>query len=464
MTVRKAVSESLLMDIDRHYLWHPYTQMKDFEQEDFLFIDHGDGVFLFDPSGMRYYDTISSWWCMVHGHNHPRIKEAVRQQLDRLEHVHFAGTTHEGAVRVAKELVRITPDKLQRVFYSDNGSTACEVAVKMSFQYWKHAGEPQREMFVSLERGYHGDTIGMLGLGGVPGFQGPFDALTFDSFRIPSPYCCRCAHRGGPGMGSDSPGAGICALECLDPLERLLDERGDEVAGIILEPLLQGAGGMIVYPVEYLARLGDLTARYGTHLIFDEVATGFGRTGKMFALEHSNIVPDFLCLSKGLTAGYLPMAATLTTEDIYQAFYADYSEGKTFFHGHTFTANPLSCAAALASLEIFEQEEVVERLEEKVEVLQQGTGRFLDLELVGDVRGIGMVAAFELVQDSESMTPFPPEIRAGWQVYREGLKNGLILRPLGDVVYILPPLSITVDQMEDVLDRTYEILSGIRIK
>jgi adenosylmethionine-8-amino-7-oxononanoate transaminase len=459
-------SEVDLLELDRRYLWHPYTQMKDFEKDDPLFLDRADGVFLFDAQGRRYYDTISSWWCILHGHNHPRIKEAIRDQLDRLEHVHFASTTHEGAIRLAEKLVALATDGLSRVFYSDNGSTACEVAIKMSFQYWRHIGETQRDRFVSIERGYHGDTIGAMSLGGVPAFKGPFDALTFDSYRIPSPYCYRCPYEAKPP--AKSPNHQItkslnCSIDCLGPLEKLLADKGHEIAGIILEPLLQAAGGMIVYPVQYLTRLAELVSHHRVHLILDEVATGFGRTGRMFAFEHAGITPDFLCLSKGLTAGYMPMAATITTDDVYNAFYADYKEGRTFFHGHTFTGNPLASAAALASLEIFEQEKVLNRLQDKINTLQSGMKRFEELPWVGDVRGIGMVAAVELVRDRRTRTPFLSEKRVGWMIYKEGLKKGLILRPLGDIVYLFLPLSVTVDQIEDILDRSFEVISGLTL-
>ncbi len=439
-----------LRELDKRYIWHPYTQMKDFEKRDLLFVDRAEGVYLWDLEGNRYYDTISSWWCIVHGHNHPVIRRHIKEQLQRLDQIHFAGTTHRGPVLLAEKLARLLPFELRKFFFSDNGSTACEVAIKMSLQYWKHTGEKRKEKFIALERGYHGDTIGTMSLGGVPAFEGPFEALTFDSFTVPAPYCyrCPCGNRYVPGEGPE------CSLECADFLERLLGKEAENVAAFILEPMLMGAGGMISYPSGYLTRVQELCTRFGVHLILDEVATGFGRTGRMFAMEHAGIVPDFVCLSKGITGGTLPLAVTATTEEVYSAFYADYNQGKTFFHGHTFTANPICCASALGSMEVFESQRVMEGLPEKVARLQEGKKAFLDIPMVGDVRGIGMVAAFELVQDKRSKTPFDASKRAGWQVYLRGLEKGLILRPLSDVVYLFLPLSVTTEQIEEIMALT----------
>ncbi len=457
-----------LQQTDKNLIWHPYTQMKDFEERDLLLIVRGDGIYLYDQEGNRYYDTISSWWCVMHGHNHPRIKQAVKEQIERLEQVHFAATTHEGAIKLAEYLASITPPSLSRIFYSDNGSTANEVALKMSFQYRILHGEKGRKKFVSLERGYHGDTIGTLGLGGVPVFEGPFKPLTFDSYRIPAPYCYRCPagcdppDRSSWSDPSDGPFAGLnCSLECVGPLRKLLAEKGDSITALILEPLLMGAGGIIVYPPEYLRQIALLCRKHEVHLIFDEVATGFGRTGTMFAMEHAGVTPDFLCLSKGLTGGYLPLAATLTTDEIYNTFYADYSEGRTFFHGHTFTANPLGCAAALGAAQVFREEQVLEQLLPKVTALQKKKERMSELPHVGDVRGMGMAAAFELVADKMTKEPFASELRVGWQVYLKGLENGLILRPLGDVTYLFLPLCTEIDQIEDIIERTENTLTQV---
>jgi len=435
-----------LLGLDRSTIWHPYTQMKDFESIDPLFVERGEGVFLYDVFGNAYYDTISSWWCIVHGHNHPVIKRAIREQLERLEQVHFAGTTHEPAIRLSGLLRSFLPERLNRVFFSDNGSTTVEVALKMAVQYWHHQGLPEKTRFISLERGYHGDTIGAMGLGGVPQFKGPFDALTFDSIRLPAPYCYRCP------MGKDR---ATCGLECLDPLEGICNSCST-IAAIVLEPILMGAGGMLVYPANYLKRLEKIIEGKGILMVFDEVATGFGRTGSMFAFEKAGVVPDFLCLSKGITGGFLPLGATVTHEEVFQAFYGDYEEGRTFFHGHTFTANPISTAAACASLGIFRDESVVEGLGRKEKVFKDVTEAMWRFPFIGDIRGTGMVRAFELVRDRDTKRPFEQGFRAGWKVYLEGLKKGLILRPLGDVTYLFLPVSTTERQMEDIAQRLWD--------
>ncbi len=440
-----------LIDTDMAHIWHPYTQMKDFEDRQLLFIDRAEGVYLWDGYGNRYYDTISSWWCILHGHGHPTIKEHIRRQLERLEQIHFAGTTHEGPIRLVEGLEPMLPGPLTRFFFSDNGSTANEVALKISLQYWKQTGQPQREKFISLERGYHGDTIGTISLGGVPAFEGPFHAVTFDSYKVPAPYCYRCPF----GMEQ-----GRCSLECAAPLEELFDRSGEEIAAMILEPMLMGAGGMIAYPAEYLKRVEELCRSHGCHLILDEVATGFGRTGRMFAMEHAGVTPDFVALSKGITGGFLPLAATVTTDEIYQAFYADYNEGKTFFHGHTFTANPLAAAAAVGSLRVFQEEKVMERLPARIARLQDGARAFAGLDHVGDIRGIGMVVAFELVQDKDGKRPFDPALRMGFEVYLQGLKRGVILRPLSDVIYLFLPLCTTRQQIDDILERSFDSIKA----
>ncbi len=439
-----------LQQIDKKTLWHPFTQMHDYADRDLLLIDRAEGLFLYDADGRAYYDTISSWWCIVHGHNHPHIMAAIRRQSERLDQVLLAGITHENAIRLAERLVALTPPPLTRVFYSDNGSTACEVAMKMALQYWQLSGEDRRRRFIGVERGYHGDTIGTMSVGGTPGFHGAFEPLLFDSFRIPSPYCYRCPAGRSPED---------CVCQCAEPLAAILDQHGNEIAALIVEPLIQAAGGMIVYPAAYLRTITDLCREHGVLVIFDEVATGFGRTGRMFAMEHAGVVPDFLCLSKGLTGGSLPMAATLTTEEIFAAFYGPYAENRTFYHGHTFTGNPLAAAAALANLELFETEATLDRLAPVTAHLHRSMARFRDLDHIGDVRCLGTIAAIELVRDKDTKEPFAFAERVGWPIYLAGLERGLILRPLGNVVYLWLPLTISATDVDTIVERTWDILS-----
>jgi len=435
---------------DLKYNWHPYTQMKDCREFPPILIEKAKGVKLYDARGKFYYDTISSWWCNVHGHNHPRIKEAIRKQLDKLEHVLFAGFTHKPAIRLAEKLVALTPRNLSRVFFSDDGSTAVELALKMSFQYWQNKKQKRKSKFVSLDLGYHGDTIGAMSVSGVDLFNERFSSLFFDSFKVPSPYCYRCP------LKEKYP---ACDVACIGFLERLLKKESCRIAAIILEPLVMCASGMIVYPKEYLKKAASLAKKYRVHLILDEVATGFGRTGRMFACEHAGAIrPDFFCLSKGITAGYLPLAATLTSEEIYRAFYADFREEKTFYHGHTYTANPVSCSAALASLEVFKKENVLNRMQRLIPILQNRLRNFRNLALAGDVRGLGFIGAIELVKDKETKRNFAFSERIGLKVYKMGLEKNLVLRPLGNIIYLFLPLCVKEAQLHDILDRTYSVI------
>ncbi|UCD55753.1 MAG: adenosylmethionine--8-amino-7-oxononanoate transaminase [Candidatus Omnitrophota bacterium] len=436
---------------DLKYIWHPYTQMKDCRRFPPILIERAKGAKLYDDKGNFYYDTISSWWCNVHGHNHPRIKKAIKQQLDNLEHVLFAGFTHKSAILLAEKLVSITPGNLKRVFFSDNGSTAVETALKMSFQYWQNTGRRKKTKFVSLDRGYHGDTVGAMSISGVDLFNEVFSPLFFSSFKAPAPYCYLCPE--GKSISD-------CNIDCIKSLETLLKKKNNEIAAVILEPLIMAAGGMIIYPGEYLKRVAELAGRYNVHLILDEVATGFGRTGKMFACEHVNAKPDFICLSKGITSGYLPLGATLTTEKIYRAFYADYEEKKTFFHGHTYTANPVSSAAAVASLSVFEEEGTLSRIGKLIPVFHSYLERFRGLSIVGDVRYMGMIGAIELVKDKITKKPFALKERIGLRIYEEGLKRKLILRPLGNIIYLNLPLCISKAELKFILEETFQIINS----
>ena len=438
---------------DLEFIWHPYTQMKDTKDLPPLLIEKARGAKLYDYQGKFYYDTISSWWCNVHGHNHPKIKRAIKKQLDSLEHVLFAGFTHKSAILLAEKILSIAPKNLTKVFFSDNGSTSVETAMKMSFQYWKNTAKAGKSRFISLDYGYHGDTIGTMSVSGKSIFNEVFSPMFFSSFKVPSPYCYRCP------AGKNKP---ACKIDCIRPLEKLLKEKSKICSAIIIEPLVLAAGGMIVYPKEYLSKVVELAKRYNVHLIIDEVATGFGRTGKMFACQHlPGIQPDFICLSKGITGGYLPLALTLTTEKIYQAFYDDYEKKKTFYHGHTYTANPISCSAALASLEIFEKEKTLDRIKNIIPVFQDALERFKGLSIVGDVRGIGLIGALELVKDKKTKQGFGFKERIGLEAYKMGLEKNIILRPLGNVIYLFLPLCININELEDIIDRTFSVIESM---
>ncbi len=441
-----------LIKKDLKFNWHPYTQMKDCLSLPPILIKRAEGIKLYDAKGKFYYDTISSWWCNVHGHNHPKIRAAIKKQIDSLEHVLFAGFTHEPAIKLAEKLVYLAPDLLARVFFSDNGSTAVEIALKMSFQYWQNIGKNKKTRFVSLDMGYHGDTVGTMSVSGLDSFNKVFSPLLFSSFKVPSPYCYRCPM----GKCLDT-----CNIDCINPLEELLNKESARISAIILEPLVMGAAGMIIYPQEYLVRVARLAKKFDVHLIIDEVATGFGRTGRMFASDSIDCNPDFMCLSKGITSGYLPLAATLTTDKIFKAFYADYRENKTFYHGHTYTANPVSCAAALASLEIFKQEKTLARMKEIMPFFHNRLEKFRQFPLVGDVRYIGLIGAVELVKDKKTKKGFDFNERIGFKVYKEGLKKNIVLRPLGNVVYLFLPLCTKKDQLEDILERTYDVIKSL---
>lgn len=439
---------------DLKYLWHPYTQAKDYESLPPVLIERAEGIKLYDSKGNFYYDTISSWWCNVHGHNHPKIKQAVKDQLDSLEHVLFAGFTHRPAITFAQKLCSLAPPNLTKVFYSDNGSTAVETALKMSFQYWQNIGQKHKTKFVSLDMAYHGDTVGAMSVAGETAFNSVFAPLLFEGFKVPSPYCYRCP------MGKKKQS---CDIDCIRPLEDVLKKHNDRIAAIILEPLLMGAAGILVYPAEYLKKAAELAAEFNVHLIADEVATGFGRTGSMFACEKAEVQPDFMCLSKGITSGTLPFAATVTTDEIYNAFYAHYEKQKTFYHGHTYSANPLGCVAAIASLEIFEQEKTLEKLQPLIALLHCEMEKFRDLPFVGDVRCIGMIAAVELVKDKETAEPFEMSRRIGKQVFEAGLKENLILRPLGNVIYLFLPLCIKRKELDEILSVMFKVIEGLSV-
>lgn len=443
-----------LLHKDRSYVWHPFTQMKEYADRDHVLIERAEGMYVYDAEGRRYYDTVSSWWCNLHGHGHPRIKAAIAEQLDQFDHIMFSGLTHAPGIELAEKLVQLSPEGLNKVFYSDNGSTAVEVAIKMSFQYWQQIGRPSKTKFVYLEGSYHGDTLGAVSVGGVPLYHSLFKPLLFHAHRVPAPDM-RTARISG------SAGEREVAEAALAPVRELFEREGDTLAGILVEPMLMGAGGMIMTPAAYMQGLRELCSAYDVHLIADEVATGFGRTGKMFACEHAGVSPDIMCLSKGLTAGIMPLAATLCRDSIYAAFYDDYAAQKTFFHGHSFTGNPVACAVALASLRLFEEEHTLERAQDTTAALGEAMRGIAELPHVANVRQLGFVAAFDLYEDVEHRKPFAPEQRIGAQMYEAGFEDGLILRPLGDTLYFWLPLCATPDDVHDIAARTIRVLRRV---
>ncbi|MDA8336075.1 MAG: adenosylmethionine--8-amino-7-oxononanoate transaminase [Peptococcaceae bacterium] len=433
---------ALLAD-DAAHVWYPFTQMRDYLAGEPLFIERAQGVRLYDVKGRGYYDGVSSLWLNVHGHGHPHIDRAVKEQLDRMAHSTMLGLGHPGAVRLAKKLVDLTPAGLNKVFYSDNGSTAVEIALKMAFQYWRHRGETGRTSFLTLGGAYHGDTIGSVSVGGIDLFHRLFRPLLFPTVTAPPPYCYRCR------LGLTHP---ACGLACAEAFGELLLRHRTELAAAVVEPLIQGAGGMITAPPGYLARIRELCTEYGVLLITDEVATGFGRTGRMFACEHEGVSPDLMTLSKGISAGYLPLAATLATDEIYAAFLGLPAENKTFFHGHSYTGNPLAVAAALASLEVFEQEDTLAGMQPKMAYLSERLARFTALPQVGDIRRRGFMTGIELVADKETGTAFPASARYGARVCRTARQKGMIIRPLDDVVVFMPPLATSLADLAVMLD------------
>ena len=431
------------MQRDLAVLWHPCTQMKDHEQLPLIPIRRGEGVWLEDFDGKRYLDAVSSWWVNVFGHANPRINQRIKDQLDQLEHVMLAGFSHQPVVELSERLVALTPPGLERVFYTDNGSTGIEVALKMSFHYWRNSGQPTKQRFVTLTNSYHGETVAAMSVGDVALFTDTYKPLLLDTFKVPSPDC----YLRPEGMSWEEHSRNMFAH-----MERTLAEHHREIAAVIVEPLIQGAGGMRMYHPVYLRLLREACDRYDVHLIHDEIAVGFGRTGTMFACEQAGITPDFLCLSKALTGGYLPMAAVLTTDKLYQAFYDDYSTLRAFLHSHTYTGNPLACAAALATLDIFEQDKVIEANKALAARMASATAHLADHPHVAEVRQTGMAVAIEMVADKAGRTPYPWQERRGLRVYQHALERGALLRPLGSVVYFLPPYTITGEQIDFLAD------------
>jgi adenosylmethionine---8-amino-7-oxononanoate aminotransferase len=445
---------------DRQVVWHAFTQMAEYEP---FIIERAQGCTLVDIDGREYLDGVSSLWCNVHGHRHPKIDAAIRRQLDKVAHVTSLGASNPTTIELARRLVDLAPEGLEHVFFSDDGATAVEVAIKMALQYWRQRPDPRPDKtgYVALAGAYHGDTLGSVSVGGVPRFHAMFEPLLFDVFRLDAPDTYRPPwHKTGtgtsPSRSDDSSNVHrgsepVPVLEhCLAELERLLAEHHERIAAMVIEPLVQCAAGMIMHPPGYLRGVRELTARYDVLLIADEVAVGMGRTGKMFACEHEQVSPDLLCIAKGITGGYLPLAATLTTDRIWEAFLGSYAEGRTFFHGHTYGGNPLGAAAALATLDVFEEEQTLAQLQPKIARLGEHLARIAQLPHVGDARQRGMIGAIELVRDRVTKEPYPWEERRGNRVCEHAKTEGVWLRPLGDVVVIMPPLAVTLDELDRI--------------
>ena len=419
--------------------------MQEWAQEDPLIIESGKGSYLIDTEGKRYLDGTSSIWVNLHGHRHPVLNHAIKKQLNSIAHSTFLGLSNPPAIELARALIRIAPKGLTRVFYSDNGSTAVEIALKMAVQYWqqRHPKAGPKNTFLHLKMAYHGDTIGAVSVGNIALFHSRFKPLLFPTLAAEPPYCYRCPLK----LAYPS-----CKIACIDPIEQILKRRHRELAGFIIEPLMQAAAGMIPQPAGYLKRVRELCTKYNVLLITDEVATGFGRTGTMFACEHERITPDLMAISKGLTGGYMPLAATLTTDEIYQGFLGTYDEFKTFFHGHSFTGNPLGCAVALANLQVFRQEKTLSRLSAKIKMLTQWLKPIADIPHVGDIRQRGFMVGIELVQDTTTKTPYPLSAKTGHHVAAIARSKGLILRPIGNVLVLIPPLSTTTEELKKMLE------------
>ena len=425
---------------DQAHLWHPFTPMAEWAAEEPIVIASGEAEFLIDTEGHRYIDGVSSLWCNVHGHRRFEIDAAIRRQLDRIAHSTMLGLAGVPSVELAERLIRIAPRGLSRVFYSDSGATAVEVALKMAFQYWQQCPKPRpaKSKFVSLSLGYHGDTLGAVSVGGIDLFHRIFRPLLFETYQAPSPYCYRCPL----GVQPET-----CGMACAARLEEMLAARAGEVAAVILEPLVQGAGGMITHPAGYLRRVAEACRRHDVLLICDEVATGFGRTGRMFACEHEDVRPDLLCLAKGISGGYLPLAATLATERIYEAFLGKPTEHRMFYHGHTYTGNALACAAGVASLEVFEKDRVLERIGELSARLGDLIEPVAAMKHVGEVRRRGLMVGIELVADRRTREAYPPEEQRGRAVCLAARRCGVWIRPLGDVVVLMPPYCISDESL-----------------
>lgn len=438
---------------DLDMIWHPANQMKDNEVFPPVVIDHGKGVYLFDTNGKPYLDIISSWWCNLLGHANEEINETVKKQIDEIEHVIFTNFSHKPAIRLAEELSKLLPKGLTKFTFHDNGSSAVEAAMKMAFQYHYQTGHPERKKFMCLPESYHGETIGALSVGSMDLYAEIFHPMLMNNIHFDGLDCYRCPY----GKTRDT-----CDVECFESAEEAFKKHGHETAACIVEPILQGAAGMRIYPAKYLKRIRELCDEYGVLLIDDEIAAGFGRTGKLFAIEHAGISPDILCTSKGLTAGYMPMSLTITTDKIYNAFYDDYGTHKAFVHSHTYAGNPMGCVIALKVLEIMKRDHILEKVNENGKYLHEKLMEALgDHPNVGEIRHIGLINAIELVADKETKERLPSKNRTGWHIFRKAMDLGLVLRPMGDILYFNPPLNIERRDLDKGIQMCKEAIESV---
>ncbi|MBR5303526.1 MAG: adenosylmethionine--8-amino-7-oxononanoate transaminase [Candidatus Gastranaerophilales bacterium] len=438
---------------DLAHIWHPCSQMKDYEELPPIVIERGDGVNLYDINGKCYKDVVSSWWCNLLGHCNPVISNRLKEQADNLEHVIFANFSNKPVIELCMRLKKLLPNGLSKFNFADNGSSSIEMAMKISFQYFQQVGLPQKKRFMALTDAYHGETISALSVGDCDLYTKIYKPILMDVIRIKAPDCYRCPY----GECRDN-----CQCECFCDCEEQFEKYGAETCAILVEPLLQGSAGMKIYPALYLKKLREICDKYNVHLILDEIATGFLRTGKMFACNHANIAPDIMCVSKGLTGGYMPMAIAITTDKIYNAFYDDYNTYKAFMHSHTYSGNPLGASCALGVLDILETGKIQEQLKETTlyfnEIIKE---KFLNHKNVGEVRSIGLINAIELVKDKKTKETFEPSLRIGYQIYKKALQKGVLLRPLGNVIYFNPPLIIDKPDMDFVVDVAYQSMSEV---
>jgi adenosylmethionine---8-amino-7-oxononanoate aminotransferase len=441
-----------LIKWDKMYIWHPFTQMKDYMDMPPLVIENGEGCYLIDIDGKKYIDGVSSLWVIVHGHGKKELVEAIKKQAETLCHSTLLGIANTPSIILAKMLIDISPKSLSKIFYSDNGSTSVEIALKMAYQYWQQKGEKNRKRFISFTNGYHGDTIGAVSIGGIDLFHKVYRPLLFKTYKSPAPYCYRCPLK----LEKES-----CRMACVQRFEEVVKKYKEEVCAVVIEPIVQGAAGIIIQPEGFLSAIHRIAKENGLLFIADEVATGFGRTGSMFACEKEGVEPDFLCLAKGVTGGYLPLAATLTTNEIFNGFLGQFEDFKTFFHGHTYTGNPVACSVAIENLNLYKKENTIENLQSKIALLTKRLQKFNGLSHIGEVRQAGFMVGIELVKNKKTKRPFQPKEKIGQRVIMEARKRGVIIRPLGDVIVLMPPLAIEENTLQELVDVTYESIKAV---